>query len=131
MACVGTATRHFREGNTHRPRIGFRTRSSIYNSTGLNNEGVEVISKRVDEQLIKLIKKGFVLGVSVAETPGLTDPEEKLKDIIESFSIAYKSADYIEINVSCPNTGEDRIDLDTNFAEKVFSNITNSETSVD
>jgi len=122
--CVGTATRHFREGNTHRPRIGFLEHDrAIHNSMGLNNEGIEVISKRVDDQLIQAHKKGLCVGVSIAETPGLTDPDEKLKDIIESFSIAYKSADYIEINVSCPNTGEDRIDLDTNFAEKVFSQI--------
>lgn len=122
--CVGTATRHFREGNPHRPRLGFLEEDrAIHNSMGLNNEGVEVISKRVDEQLVFAHKKGLCVGVSIAETPGLTAPDEKLKDILESFSIAYKSADYIEINVSCPNTGEDRIDLDTNFAEKVFSEI--------
>ena len=98
---VGTATRNFREGNTHRPRIGFLEEDrAIYNSMGLNNEGVEVIAKRVDEQLVKAHKAGLCVGISVAETPGLTDPEEKIKDIIESFTIAYKAADYIEINVS-------------------------------
>lgn len=122
--CVGTATRRFREGNTHRPRIGFIEEDrAIHNSMGLNNDGVEAISKRVDDQLIQAHKKGLCVGISIAETPGLTDPDEKLKDILESFSIAYKSADYIEINVSCPNTGEDRIDLDLNFSEKLFSQI--------
>lgn len=121
---VGTATRHFREGNTHRPRIGFlEDDRAIYNSMGLNNEGVEVIAKRVDEQLVKAHKAGLCVGISVAETPGLTDPEEKIKDIIESFTIAYKAADYIEINVSCPNTGESRVDLDMSFSERIFEEI--------
>ena len=121
---VGTATRNFREGNTHRPRIGFLEEDrAIYNSMGLNNEGVDVIAKRVDEQLVKAHKAGLCVGISVAETPGLTDPEEKIKDIIESFTIAYKAADYIEINVSCPNTGESRVDLDMTFSERIFDEI--------
>ena len=121
---VGTATRNFREGNTHRPRIGFLEEDrAIYNSMGLNNEGVEVIAKRVDEQLVKAHKAGLCVGISVAETPGLTDPDEKIKDIIESFTIAYKAADYIEINVSCPNTGESRVDLDMSFSERIFEEI--------
>ena len=121
---VGTATRNFREVNTHKPRIGFLEKErAIHNSMGLNNEGVEVIARRVDKQLVKAHKAGLCVGISVAETPGLTDPEEKLKDIIESFSIAYKAADYIEINVSCPNTGESRVDLDMSFSERIFTEI--------
>ncbi|SHK34795.1 dihydroorotate oxidase [Fibrobacter sp. UWEL] len=121
---VGTATRNYREGNTHRPRIGFLEEDrAIHNSMGLNNEGVEVIAKRVDQQLTKAHKVGMCVGVSVAETPGLTDENEKLKDVVESFSIAYKAGDYIEINVSCPNTGESRVDMDLTLTEKIFSEI--------
>ncbi len=123
---VGTATRHFREGNPHRPRVGFLEEDrSIYNSMGLNNDGVEEISKRVDEQLVRIHKSGMSVGISVAETPGLTTETEKLQDVLESFAIAYKSADYIEINVSCPNTGENRLDLDTRFVEMLFAEIMN------
>ena len=123
---VGTATRHYREGNQHRPRIGFLEEDrSIYNSMGLNNDGVEVISKRVDDQLVRIHKSGMSVGISVAETPGLTKETEKLQDVLESFAIAYKSADYIEINVSCPNTGENRLDLDTHFVEMLFAEIMN------
>ena len=78
-----------------------------------------------DAQLVKAHKAGLCVGISVAETPGLVDPEEKLKDIIESFSIAYRAADYIEINVSCPNTGESRVDLDMSFSERIFTEIMN------
>ena len=121
---VGTATRHNRVGNTHRPRIGFLENDrAIHNSMGLNNEGVEIISRRVDQQLTKAHKAGMCVGVSVAETPGLTDENEKLKDVVESFSIAYKAGDYIEINVSCPNTGESRVDMDLTLTEKIFTEI--------
>ena len=121
---VGTATRNFREGNTHKPRIGFIEKErAIHNSMGLNNEGVDVIASRVDMQLTKAHKKGLSVGISVAETPGLTTDDEKLKDIAECFSKAYKTGDYIEINVSCPNTGENRLDLDTHFSELLFSEI--------
>ncbi|MCQ2103034.1 MAG: dihydroorotate oxidase [Fibrobacter sp.] len=121
---VGTATRKFREGNTHRPRIGFiEEERAIHNSMGLNNEGVEIIANRVDAQLAKAHKVGLCVGVSVAETPGLTDENEKLKDVVESFAIAYKAGDYIEINVSCPNTGESRVDMDLTLTEKIFSEI--------
>lgn len=121
---VGTATRNFREGNTHRPRVGFiEEERAIHNSMGLNNEGVEVIARRVDAQLAKAHKVGLCVGVSVAETPGLTNDEDKLKDVVESFAIAYKAGDYIEINVSCPNTGESRVDMDLSLTEKIFSEI--------
>ena len=123
---VGTATRNYREGNPHRPRVGFLEEDrSIYNSMGLNNDGVEVISKRVDEQLGRIHRSAMSVGISVAETPGLMTEAEKLKDVLESFAIAYKAADYIEINVSCPNTGENRLDLDTRFVEMLFSEIMN------
>ncbi len=127
---VGTATRNYREGNTHRPRIGFlENERAIHNSMGLNNEGVEVVAGRVDSQLTKAHKVGMCVGVSVAETPGLTDENEKLKDVVESFAIAYKAGDYIEINVSCPNTGESRVDMDLTLTEKIFSEIMNFRNS--
>jgi dihydroorotate dehydrogenase len=127
---VGTATRNVREGNTHRPRIGFvENDRAIHNSMGLNNDGVEAVSRRVESQLAAAHKAHMCVGISVAETPGLTDENEKLKDIVETFSIAYKVADYIEINVSCPNTGENRLDLDTSFLEKIFTEITNYRNS--
>lgn len=123
---VGTATRNFREGNPNRPRLGFLEEDrSIYNSMGLNNDGVEMISKRVDAQLTYAHKAGMSVGISIAETPGLISDDIKLKDVLESFAIAYKAADYVEINVSCPNTGENRIDLDTRFTELLFSEIMN------
>lgn len=122
---VGTATRHVREGNTHRPRIGFiENDRAIHNSMGLNNDGVDAVTRRVDAQITAAHRVQMCVGISVAETPGLTDENEKLKDIVESFSIAYRVADYVEINLSCPNTGENRLDLDMTLVNKIFTAIT-------
>jgi len=122
---VGTATRNFRIGNTHRPRVGLdEFNRLIYNSMGLNNDGIEKISARVEKQIGKARKNNFAVGISVAETPGIAE-EKRLQDLLETFSIAYKTADYLEVNVSCPNTGEDRLDLDTAFMAQAFSSIEN------
>ena len=122
---VGTATRHVRVGNTYRPRIGFiENDRAIHNSMGLNNDGVDAVTRRVDTQITAAHRAGMCVGISVAETPGITDENEKLKDIVESFSIAYRVADYVEINLSCPNTGENRLDLDMTLVNKIFTAIT-------
>lgn len=121
---VGTVTRHFREGNTHRPRIGFLERDrAIYNSMGLNNDGVEKIASRVKAQIDRAHRNGLSVGISVAETPGLLSEEEKLADVLECFGLAYPAADYLEINASCPNTGESRLDLDTRFIKTLFGEV--------
>jgi len=115
---VGTATRNFRIGNTHKPRVGLdEFNRLIHNSMGLNNDGIEKISARVAKQKRK---NNFAIGISVAETPGIAE-QKRLQDLLETFSIAYKIADYLEINVSCPNTGECRLDLDTAFMSKAFN----------
>ena len=122
---VGTATRHVREGNTHRPRIGFiENDRAIHNSMGLNNDGIDAVTRRVYTQITAAHRVQMCVGISVAETPGLTDENEKLQDIVESFSIAYRVADYVEINLSCPNTGENRLDLDMTLVNKIFTAIT-------
>jgi dihydroorotate dehydrogenase len=121
---VGTVTRNYREGNTHRPRVSLvEGDRAMQNSMGLNNPGIEVIAKRVDSQLTRSHRNGLSVGISVAETPGLEDEDEKLEDLMETFRQAYKVADYVEVNVSCPNTGEQRLDLDTHFMERMFGGI--------
>ena len=122
---VGTVTRYSRIGNTHKPRVGLdEFNRLIYNSMGLNNDGVEKISARVEKQISRARKNNFAVGISVAETPGAAE-EKRLQDLLETFSIAYKTADYLEVNVSCPNTGEERLDLDTVFMAQAFGSIEN------
>ncbi len=121
---IGTVTRNEREGNLHRPRVAMISADrAINNSMGLNNPGVDVISTIVDRDLIKAHKRGLAVGISMAETPGLEDEDEQLEHMLYSFRKAYNVADYIEINVSCPNTGVRRTDENTIFLSRVLREI--------
>jgi dihydroorotate dehydrogenase len=117
---IGTATRNFREGNPHRPRVGLdEFNRMLYNSMGLNNDGIEKISKRVKKQMSEAKKNNFAVGISIAETPGERE-QNRMRTLIETFKIAYQTADYVEMNVSCPNTGHSRQDLNTDFMKAAF-----------
>jgi dihydroorotate dehydrogenase len=113
---VGSATAEAREGNTFRPRMRMLPLDrSMSNSMGLNNPGIEVIAHEVDKALGNCHRNKLALGISVADSPGLEDGDEKIADILATFRRAYRAADYIELNVSCPNTGIERVDRQEQF----------------
>jgi len=121
---VGTATRRPRTGNPYRPRIRMIEEDfAIQNSMGLNNVGIDEIAHRVDSQLGQTKKRRMSIGISVAETPGIEDEEMRQEDIIYTFRKAYNAADYVEINLSCPNTGHQRIDAQLRYLDRILSNI--------
>ena len=121
---VGTATRSPCPGNPFRPRLQMLPKDkAIQNSMGLNNPGIEEISRLVDMNLGRCHKKRMCLGISVADTPGLKTSEAKIEDILFSFRKAYRAADYVEVNVSCPNTGRERIDWQKDFLQNLLREI--------
>jgi dihydroorotate dehydrogenase len=121
---VGTATRQHREGNPFRPRIRMVEEDRcIQNSMGLNNPGIDPITKIVDRDLIQAHKNKLCVGISISETPGLEENSDKLEDVLYTFRAAYNAADYVEINVSCPNTGHDRIDSQMYYLDQLMSQI--------
>jgi dihydroorotate dehydrogenase len=113
---VGSATREARDGNPFRPRMRMLPKDrSMNNAMGLNNPGIETIATEVDKALGKCHRRKLALGISVADTPGIEDPAAKIADVVATFRRAYRAADYIELNVSCPNTGENRLDAQEAF----------------
>jgi dihydroorotate dehydrogenase len=113
---VGSATREARTGNPFRPRMRMLPLDrSMSNSMGLNNPGIETIASEVDKALGTCHRRKLALGISVADSPGVEDPAEKIADVVATFRRAYRAADYIELNVSCPNTGENRLDTQEAF----------------
>lgn len=121
---VGTGTLSAREGNPYRPRVKLlEADRMMQNSMGLNNPGIEVLAQRVDKDLIKAHKNGVCVGLSVAETPGLNAQHERVQDVMSSFAMAYAAADYVEINLSCPNTGHDRMDTQWDYLEELLSTL--------
>lgn len=121
---VGTATHEAREGNLFRPRVAMITADrGINNSMGLNNPGINVLSRAVDSSLGQAHRYKLSVGLSVGETPEISDAAERLEDLLLCFRHAYNVADYVEINVSCPNTGTERVDKDTGFIRELFHRI--------
>jgi dihydroorotate dehydrogenase len=113
---VGSATSAPREGNPFRPRMRMLPLDrSMSNAMGLNNPGIETIATEVDKALGASHRRKLALGISVADTPGEEDPEAKIADVLTTFRRAYRAADYIELNVSCPNTGDNRMDAQEAF----------------
>jgi dihydroorotate dehydrogenase len=121
---VGSATREARDGNPFRPRMRMLPKDrSMSNAMGLNNPGIETIATEVDKALGVCHRRKLALGISVADTPGIEDPEAKIADVLATFRRAYRAADYIELNVSCPNTGENRMDSQEAFLADMLREI--------
>jgi dihydroorotate dehydrogenase len=128
---VGSATSGAREGNPFRPRMRMLPIDrSMSNSMGLNNPGIEVIATEVDKALGASHSRKLALGISVADTPGVEDPDAKIADVLATFRRAYRAADYIELNVSCPNTGENRMDTQEAFLRDLLHDIMEARKSL-
>lgn len=99
---IGSITARPSNGNPKPRAFRLPEDHSLINRMGLNNEGAEKIVARLSD-----IKLGIPLGLNIAKT---NDPdihgEKALEDYLFSYELANTVADYITVNISCPNTGE-------------------------
>ncbi|NCQ12235.1 MAG: quinone-dependent dihydroorotate dehydrogenase, partial [Bacteroidetes bacterium] len=99
---IGSVTANESKGNS-KPRL-FRLPQdeALINRMGLNNDGVTKIVNRLEEA-----KREIPFGVNIAKTHSpLIMGEYAILDYVESFAASQFTADYITINISCPNTEE-------------------------
>jgi dihydroorotate dehydrogenase len=104
----GTSTANPRTGNAKAgiqlPFAPYPTSGAASNWLGLPGPGDKAIAA-----LLKALprKLGFPIGASIMGAPDIKDPSERLQRLIEGLW-AYHAADvdFIELNESCPNTGE-------------------------
>jgi dihydroorotate dehydrogenase len=77
---------------------------ALINRMGLNNDGASVISERLSRGKAS---REVPLGVNIVKThrPGL-EGDAAIDDFRTSFRIMAPVADYIALNVSCPNTDD-------------------------
>ncbi|MEX0822976.1 MAG: quinone-dependent dihydroorotate dehydrogenase [Balneolaceae bacterium] len=99
---IGSVTANPSPGNPKPRSFRLPTDQSLINRLGLNNEGAQTVSKR-----LKKINLPVPLGVNIAKThdPGIVG-NKALLDYKISFDLFKDLADYITINISCPNTQE-------------------------
>ena len=104
FAEIGSVTALASSGNA-RPRA-FRLPSdgALVNRMGLNNDGAEAVAQRL---AATPRPPGFVLGVNVAKThsPDILG-DAGIADFRQSVRQLAPHADYLALNVSCPNTAE-------------------------
>lgn len=108
---VGTATLRPRSGNPLHPRVRtVESHRAIQNAMGLNNPGIESLVRRIASQRFDIEAEGLLVGLSVAEDPDLLPDESPDRNVLECLEAAWPESDYIELNLSCPNTGHERLD---------------------
>ncbi|MCW9705942.1 quinone-dependent dihydroorotate dehydrogenase [Fodinibius salsisoli] len=114
---IGSITGNPSTGNP-KPRM-FRLPQdrALINRMGLNNDGAKTVVKRLKNK-----KLSIPLGVNIAKTH---DPKVlgdlAIRDYVHSFQEAKKVADYITVNISCPNTTEGKTFEDPAALEELLS----------
>lgn len=109
FAEFGSVTGEPCEGNP-KPRLWRLKRSeSLVVYYGLKNNGAEVLSKQLKKLKAKAHRtktgKHFIYGVSVAKTNSSLTVDRKagIADYHKAYELMRDAADYITVNISCPN----------------------------
>lgn len=87
---------------------------------GLCNGGSLEAARRIKK---KLQKRHIPYGLSIAVTTGLKE-SEMANDYVRSFLDLYELADYITLNISCPNVAACNIFTQVSFVEELLQKIT-------
>ncbi len=100
---IGTVTGEPQPGND-RPRL-FRLPAdrAIVNRMGFNNDGAEVVARRLAARAAGPHETDVVLGVNIGKTK-LVAEEDAVADYEKSTRLLAPYADYLVVNVSSPNT---------------------------
>lgn len=100
---IGTVTPKPQDGND-KPRL-FRLPKdkALINRMGFNNEGAEIISKRLSFWRKNNPNSKLIIGGNIGKNKS-TPNEEAWKDYEICFKALYHDADYFVVNVSSPNT---------------------------
>jgi dihydroorotate dehydrogenase len=99
---IGTVTAIPQSGNDA-PRL-FRLKKdrALINRMGFNNDGAEVIAKRL-EKLLSSNQKLPIIGINIGKSR-VVDVKDAVADYEKSAALLAPYADYIAVNVSSPNT---------------------------
>lgn len=99
---VGSITAKPSPGNPKPRAFRLPEDDSLINRMGLNNEGADAVADRLSGLTLDI-----PLGVNIAKTNDATiQGDAAIDDYLYSYEKAQSVADYITINISCPNTGE-------------------------
>ena len=95
---VGTVTPKSQPGNDHPRMFRLPKDSGLINRMGFNNEGVQVLRKRLENR-----PSNIIVGGNIGKNKA-TANEDALSDYEICFEELYPVVDYFVVNVSSPNT---------------------------
>lgn len=118
---VGSVTAQPSKGNPKPRAFRLPEDRAVINRMGLNNKGANKISRR----LAKMNgRREMILGVNVAKTHDASIMgDAAVADFRESYRLLAPHADYIALNVSCPNTTEGKTFEDPDALEALLKAI--------
>jgi len=100
---IGTVTAKPQPGNP-KPRIfRFPKQGALINRLGFNNDGAEVVAKRLENLRQSGRWPAVPVGINIGKSR-TTPLENAANDYLHSFRCLHPLADYVTINVSSPNT---------------------------
>src|SRR5437588_3102166 len=100
---IGTVTAKAQPGNP-KPRIfRFPEQSALINRLGFNNDGAEIIARRLSKLQRSRRWPEVPIGINIGKSMS-TPLTEATQDYLYSFRLLREFADYIVLNVSSPNT---------------------------
>lgn len=101
---IGTITPRPQPGNTKPRLFRYPKNKAIINRMGFNNAGIDYLLKQVEQ---KRKKYSGILGISISQNTH-TPYENAIDEYLFSFQKVYPYADYIAVNISCPNVNPAR-----------------------
>ncbi len=123
---VGSITAVPSVGNPKPRAFRLAEDESLINRMGLNNDGAQVITKRLSST-----STNIPLGVNIAKTNDASiHGDAAIQDYIYSYELAKNVADYITVNISCPNTGEGKTFEDPSALRDLLSGLNLKNSSV-
>ncbi len=123
---IGSITAKPSDGNPKPRAFRLPDDRSLINRMGLNNEGAHQIVNR-----LKGYKLNIPMGVNIAKTNDSTiHGDAAIEDYKISYDLAHSVADYITINISCPNTGEGKTFEDPAALEALLKGLDISKNKV-
>lgn len=124
---VGSITANASTGNPLPRSWRLPNDQALINRLGLNNDGAKTIIKR-----IKKSRPDFPLGVNIAKThnPAISG-RDALDDYKFSFDLSKPVADYITLNISCPNTEEGKTFEDPDLLNRLLAHLEIGKDSTD
>ena len=122
FAEVGSVSARASRGNARPRAFRLAADGALVNRMGLNNHGAEVVAARLAETPRPY---GFVLGVNVAKThsPDIL-AAAGVDDFRQSVRALAPHADYLALNVSCPNTAEGKTFEDAAALDALLAAVT-------